>query len=683
MATRKSMSNRLIDSTIHSSPASSSPLRRKSILPQKLNNFALSENDDEAERLARRKEITNTSTTTITNSINSNDKRRSLGLSFLVNMPPSQMAERISQCIKLGTENKINPKNAFSLEMIDFMTYMIKKKDANMSNLQVATTSLDVSTKIYGFRVDGVHMDILKMIAGIDKQNKYNENQNNMEKMNSQEVEENNFDRQKQEKKKKKNKQKIFATVDTLKINIETEKPSLITIEADLQTTDMLYQVMLPNHANSKFYPHPYNDILIDTVNNKDIQDKNTVYNIPKIANFAHMEICPPLFYFDFHSWNADDELEKIQSEQSNENRFQFDLNASLSNEDECISTGMNYFDIEVTEEEHIDRCVMISNQVENIVDFREVLTKTMSLKDSEYSFIQTNLNIHWAGPSHWKATNFRKILFSNNAETQNYQSKVKKKNKEIELCYDDETIERICAKFLPSQSIKLHARTAKIEWNEEILTLPPDKHYNIKQANKLYLHTTIFKNSENINDINTTSLINDMENSNKIHINENDTLNYSNNYQEYQENENNAINNDIQSQDEYISETQMPFTGNNLVAAPKLTNKLSIAYCTQPKRIDMKQLKYSIWECLKYKTDKNIQETIIKKAMQQDTNNKMSDSKFFSEIYKRLPNILTKTNIEALSFPISFVSLLHLANEKTLKINSSSDMSDLIIEQD
>ncbi|PBC30969.1 condensin complex subunit 2 [Apis cerana] len=681
MATRKSMSNRLIDSTIHSSPASSSPLRRKSILPQKLNNFALSENDDEAERLARRKEITDTSTTTIT-SINSNDKRRSLGLSFLVNMPPSQMAERISQCIKLGTENKINPKNAFSLEMIDFMTYMIKKKDANMSNLQVATTSLDVSTKIYGFRVDGVHMDILKMIAGVDKQNKYNENQNNMEKMNSQEVEENNFDRQKQEKKKKKkNKQKIFATVDTLKINIETEKPSLITIEADLQTTDMLYQVMLPNHANSKFYPHPYNDILIDTVNNKDIQDKNIVYNIPKIANFSHMEICPPLFYFDFHSWNADDELEKIQSEQSNENRFQFDLNASLSNEDECISTGMNYFDIEVTEEEHIDRCVMISNQVENIVDFREVLTKTMSLKDSEYSFIQTNLNIHWAGPSHWKVINFKKSLFSNNAETQHYQSKVKKKNKEIELCYDDETIGKVCAKFLPSQSIKLHARTAKIEWNEEILTLPPDKHYNIKQANKLYLHTTIFKNSENINDINTTSLINDMENYN--HINENDTLNYSNNYQEYQENENNAINNDMQSQDEYISETQMPFTGNNLVAAPKLTNKLSIAYCTHPKRIDMKQLKYSIWECLKCNTDKNIQETITKKAMQRDTNNKMNDSKFFSEIYKRLPNILTKTNIEALSFPISFVSLLHLANEKTLKINSSSDMSDLIIEQD
>ncbi|XP_031773596.1 uncharacterized protein LOC100864998 [Apis florea] len=644
MATRKSMSKRLIDSTIHSSPASSSPLRRKSILPQKLNNFALSENDDEAERLARRREITDTSTTTI--STNSSDKRRSLGLSFLVNMPPSQMAERISQCIKLGTENKINPKNAFSLEMIDFMTYMIKKKDANMSNLQVATTSLDVSTKIYGFRVDGVHMDILKMIAGtktksmskrlIDstihsspasssplrrksilpqKLNNFalSENDDEAERLarrreitdtSTTTISTNSSDKRRSLglsflvnmppsqmaerisqciklgtenkinpknafslemidfmtymiKKKDANMSNLqvattsldvstkiygFRVDDTLKMNVETEKPSLITIEADLQTTDMLYQVMLPNHANSKFYPHSYNDILIDTVNNKDIQDKNTVYDIPKIANFSHMEICPPLFYFDFHN--------------------------------ECISTGMNYFDIEVTEEEHIDRCVMISNQVENIVDFREVLTKTISLKDSEYSFIQTNLNIHWA-----------------------------------ELCYDDETIERVCVKFLPSQSIKLHARTAKIEWNEEILTLPPDKHYNIKQ--------------------------------------------------EYQENKNNTINNDMQCQDECISETQMPFTGNNLVAAPKLTNKVSIAYY------------------------KNIKETITKKAMQQDNNNKMNDSKFFSEIYKRLPNILTKTNIDALSFPISFVSLLHLANEKTLKINSSSDMSDLIIEQD
>ncbi|OAD46989.1 Condensin complex subunit 2 [Eufriesea mexicana] len=599
MATRKSTTNILLNSTIHSTSTSSSPLRRKSMLPQSSSNFALSENNDEAERLARRREIIDSSMST---PISLNDRRRSLGLGFLVHMPPSQMAERISQCIKLGTENKINPKNAFSLEMIDFMTYMIKKKDANMSNLQVATTSLDVSTKIYGFRVDGVHMDILQMIGGLDKQNKNNENKSNVEEMDCQEGIEDSQEKQKLEKKKKKrNKQRIFTTVEALKMNVETEKPSLITMEADLQTTDMLYQAMLPNHANSKFYPHPYNDILVDTVNNKDMQD----------------------------------------------------------------------------EEENINRCAMESNQVENIVDFRKVLTTTVPSKVSEYTFIQKNLSIHWAGPSHWKVTNFKRALFNNNVQNKLHLQQAKKK-KEIELCYDNETIERLNIKFLPSQAAKLLARTAKVEWNEEILTLPPDKHYDIIQASKLYLHSTMLENPRNKS---ATSLSDDMENYN--YTNENDTSNYAlnKNGENNKENEDDMIVNGMTYEVENMSGLQMPFTGDNLVAIPKLTNKLSIGYSIRPKKIDMRQLKYSIWKCLKDETDENVEEPVTKKAMRQDID-KINGNKHFTDIYNKLPRILTKTNIEALSFPISFVSLLHLANEKTLKINSSCDMTDLIIEQ-
>ncbi|XP_017765420.1 PREDICTED: condensin complex subunit 2-like [Eufriesea mexicana] len=675
MATRKSTTNILLNSTIHSTSTSSSPLRRKSMLPQSSSNFALSENNDEAERLARRREIIDSSMST---PISLNDRRRSLGLGFLVHMPPSQMAERISQCIKLGTENKINPKNAFSLEMIDFMTYMIKKKDANMSNLQVATTSLDVSTKIYGFRVDGVHMDILQMIGGLDKQNKNNENKSNVEEMDCQEGIEDSQEKQKLEKKKKKrNKQRIFTTVEALKMNVETEKPSLITMEADLQTTDMLYQAMLPNHANSKFYPHPYNDILVDTVNNKDMQDENIVFDIPKIGDFSNMEICPPLFYFNFHGWTADDELNEVNVDQSNENRFQFDLDASVPQEDDCRFTGKNYFDIEMTEEENINRCAMESNQVENIVDFRKVLTTTVPSKVSEYTFIQKNLSIHWAGPSHWKVTNFKRALFNNNVQNKLHLQQAKKK-KEIELCYDNETIERLNIKFLPSQAAKLLARTAKVEWNEEILTLPPDKHYDIIQASKLYLHSTMLENPRNKS---ATSLSDDMENYN--YTNENDTSNYAlnKNGENNKENEDDMIVNGMTYEVENMSGLQMPFTGDNLVAIPKLTNKLSIGYSIRPKKIDMRQLKYSIWKCLKDETDENVEEPVTKKAMRQDID-KINGNKHFTDIYNKLPRILTKTNIEALSFPISFVSLLHLANEKTLKINSSCDMTDLIIEQ-
>nr|XP_033321267.1 condensin complex subunit 2-like [Megalopta genalis] len=130
------------------------------------------ENDDEAEWLTRHHDFSSTSITLP--AANANNRRSSVGLSALGNIPSAQMEVFISQCTKLSTENKINPINAFSLEMIDFMTYLIKKQDANMFNLQMASVSLDVSTKIYAFCVDGVYVDILKLISGIENQGRNN-----------------------------------------------------------------------------------------------------------------------------------------------------------------------------------------------------------------------------------------------------------------------------------------------------------------------------------------------------------------------------------------------------------------------------------------------------------------------------------------------------------------------------
>ncbi|XP_031842026.1 condensin complex subunit 2 [Nomia melanderi] len=678
MAARKSMANKLLDNPIRTTSPSSSPLRRKSILMQKpVVLSSLGENDDEAERLARRREINVTSMPVSTT--NTSDRRRSLGLSFLANMPSTQMAERISQCIKLGTENKINLKNAFSLEMIDFMTYMIKKQDVNMSNLQIASTSLDVSTKIYGFRVDGVHMDILKMVGGLDKQGKRNENieDNGMEQMDTQAENKNNQVQKQERKKKRKCKQRIFATVEALRTNVETEKPSLITMEADLQTADMLYQAILPNHVTSRFYFHPYSDILVDAVEHKEIQDKDIGCDIPKIKDFSQMQICPPMFYFDFQSWNANDELENPKEEKSNEDAFQFDLDALLPEDNEYA--GRTYFDVEENEEENVERFVAATNQVENIVDFREVLTTTLPSKTSEYTFIQKNLNIHWTGPSHWKITNFKR---GNSKIIQMCCQAQNKKRKEIELHYDDEIVESIKAKFQPSQAVKMHTRTARNEWNEEILTLPPDEHYDIAQANKLYLHESIFA-SESTAKINTARLSDSIENCN--YNCENDISNYcpeTNDDQYKSSEENNTANNGNRLKDKSLMPSQ-PFTGDNLVAMPKLTNKVPITYCVRAKKVDMRQLKKSIWKCLNTNSEKQNESLDTIDTVLQNLSNKMSGCKQFSNVYKRLPTLLTKTNSEALSFPISFVSLLHLANEKSLKVISSLDMSDLTVEQD
>ena len=66
--------------------------------------------------------------------------RRSIG--GISGLTPAQLAEHYNNCIKLSAENKISTKNAFNLQLIDYMATMIKKKESDMNNFQVSKYSL-------------------------------------------------------------------------------------------------------------------------------------------------------------------------------------------------------------------------------------------------------------------------------------------------------------------------------------------------------------------------------------------------------------------------------------------------------------------------------------------------------------------------------------------------------------
>lgn len=53
-----------------------------------------------------------------------------------------------------------------------------------------------------------------------------------------------------------------------------------------------------------------------------------------------------------------------------------------------------------------------------------------------------------------------------------------------------------------------------------------------------------------------------------------------------------------------------------------------------------------------------------------------------FADIVGDVPTKVSQKTAENLSVPIMFVALLHLANEKHLKITSQEDMSDLMVIQ-
>lgn len=108
--------------------------------------------------------------------------------------------------------------------------------------------------------------------------------------------------------------------------------------ESDSQTTDKLYQAVLPVHANSDLYLHPYGDVILDTVNSDLEADLNNApVDCPRLERLDHLELCSSFAKFEFLGWSAQQELE------AEDDGFLSDLEPSLPIDDKEI----NYFDVE------------------------------------------------------------------------------------------------------------------------------------------------------------------------------------------------------------------------------------------------------------------------------------------------------------------------------------------------
>merc|ERR1719394_1326 len=113
----------------------------------------------------------------------SSTNRRSVG--GISGLSHAQLAEHYQHCLKLSVENKVSQKNAFNLQLIDWMAQAIGKKSKNASDggvdindFQIAAGTLDASTKIYGFRVDVVYNDTFKLASGLTQSSKQKADEN-------------------------------------------------------------------------------------------------------------------------------------------------------------------------------------------------------------------------------------------------------------------------------------------------------------------------------------------------------------------------------------------------------------------------------------------------------------------------------------------------------------------------
>ncbi|XP_050136672.1 condensin complex subunit 2-like isoform X2 [Malus sylvestris] len=83
----------------------------------------------------------------------------------------AQILELFQNCIKLASENKINQKNTWEVNLIDHLTDIInveEEKDAE-TNFQKASCTLEGGVKIYSMRVDSVHSEAYKVLGGMNR----------------------------------------------------------------------------------------------------------------------------------------------------------------------------------------------------------------------------------------------------------------------------------------------------------------------------------------------------------------------------------------------------------------------------------------------------------------------------------------------------------------------------------
>ncbi|XP_045608820.1 condensin complex subunit 2 [Procambarus clarkii] len=632
------------------------------------------------------------------------DKRKSL--SAVAGLTNQQLTEHYAKCIQLSAENKISVKNAFNLQLIDYMSEMLKRKDSDMNNFQVASCTLDASTKIYAYRVDSVHTDTLKMAGGLgrtqDKEKNKEDDDMNIE------------DGVEGDKKKRKVKKK--AVVETNLKNINVAK---FDLEFDVdplfkKTTSQFdegrsgsgqFLNALHLQDDSCFLILDSETIMMD-MSGGTIPAKTEKICIPKPGDLSQLMICPTFATFEFTTWKLGDEdsfcdasklMDEKDDDQGGNDSHRFDVNAIPApiGNDEFDADDEYGADQMGDDDECPEDGTVVTIGHEGYQKAPPPLMEAVHLKDhlalnpSEYSYFDNHLLSAWAGPGHWRMKPLSKVKTISSTKA----DEAKKKKKElISLKYEEEDPEIAKLFTVTRKATKLSNSTLKV-WSKEKTTLPIDLHYESRNFTKLFGRPAIViqrqKKAATVDD--------------SIHEYDYDNQNDRDNYcADVDDGASGYGDNSVPGYDmtELFSQTvvgSQPLNGEdaenrasdfleNLVTAPNKVAKITIGYARTAKKVDMKKLKGTLWSLLADPANnkENERQSENQADNLQESLDKMDPNHIieFSGIYKKLSPKLSSKMQENLSVPLAFIALLHLANEHSLKLCDRGDLLDFTIMQ-
>ncbi|KAF5270534.1 hypothetical protein FQR65_LT05432 [Abscondita terminalis] len=660
-----------------STPLIQTPQRnnlRKSLLTKDLNNTSMSLRrlsnvaqqtpinqvlvDDDLERNLRRSEA------------DLHKRVSNIGPQTPTNLNDKEIGDHFQICLKMFAENKISSKNAWNLRIIDFMRTIFSKGQAKDS-LQVAGTSLDASTKIYGIRVDDIHSDGLKLASNMARVNPENE------EANEEEQDDNDQGKQKQPKKKKPRVNGQKATVAKDCNSLISDVPKLESVffqtrmDLEASTTDNLFTNKLPMHPSGYKYMLLSKDRSWYTYDNPIDLNGNNTYQMD-ITKCNKIHICAQFANFEIDEWDPDNEKEMLNYNRTINEEVAFDtdgipipeLDGSVH---DLFANNVEQDNVGSSDEEQINEIGQIAfnnRTVPHITDFR-LENETCTNEYSYVNGIQLMDNKHlmqvWAGPSHWKLKSIKTTASRFSGQQEKQTKSTKKARLETPLI---NFMEEECV-LNKTKIYKIKRRN--VDDNPYKCTLPQVLIDSMQEKAPLMLKHVYLQHSSKEDNVIDKEMA---------------PYNYEN-PDDSQYCAENGFGDDSHEggEGDFINEEGAPVglqrtcLGENLIDAPELVPKSYIPYAMQAKKMDMKKLKTAIWKGLISKTPNEIipDDNMYKKEVQPIK---------FSSLYKYLPDRLTEKMREELSCPLAFVALLHLANEQNLLINGQPDLSDFAVSQ-
>ncbi|NXI10088.1 CND2 protein, partial [Irena cyanogastra] len=308
-------------------------------------------------------------------------------------------------------------------------------------------------------------------------------------------------------------------------------------------------------------------------------------------------------------------------------------------------------------------------------------LSLHVSLNPGEYSYFSPRVLSMWAGPEHWR---FRPRQPPAPGPEKDSRQRIPRKVFELDFQEDID----FQAHFRKTKASITLAKSILESQNSRSTTLPADFNYDPQNLGQLFLKPLLklSRSSDPVGALDSEAGIEDYD-----YNNPNDTSNFcpalqvpdSDDDPDPAEFPSQAGQFPLPAHPEApehpgISEGNVPGCGElELIAEPHKIHKIPIQYARTAKRMDMRRLKRNMWELLTEQGEVGKGNSCWEFCK---TDVEMAGEKILSDITKDLLHRLPPAMATNLSVPLAFVCLLHLANEKNLSLESTEDLSDILV---